>query len=50
MEDTHATQREILLDQKYGRLRAVTAVPDGSLLVTTSNGSGDRIIRIAPTR
>ncbi len=50
LEDTHATQREILLDQKYGRLRAVTAVPDGSLLVTTSNGSGDRIIRIAPTR
>ena len=50
VEETHATQREILLDQKYGRLRAVTAAPDGSLLVSTSNGSADRIIRIAPTR
>ena len=26
------------------------ALPDGSLLVTTSNGSGDRIIRIVPAR
>jgi glucose/arabinose dehydrogenase len=45
-----ATEREVLLDQKYGRLRAVTSAPDGSLLVTTSTGSGDRIIRIVPTR
>ncbi|TMC45971.1 MAG: PQQ-dependent sugar dehydrogenase [Chloroflexi bacterium] len=50
MEETHATQREILLDQKYGRLRAVTLAPDGSLLVTTSGGSGDRIVKITPTR
>jgi glucose/arabinose dehydrogenase len=50
VDDTYATQREILVAQKYGRLRAVTAAPDGSLLVSTSNGSGDRIIRIAPTR
>ena len=50
VEDMHVTQREILLDQKYGRLRAVTAAPDGSLLVATSNGSGDRIVRIAPAR
>jgi glucose/arabinose dehydrogenase len=46
--DAHATERDILIDQKYGRLRSVTAAPDGSLLVTTSTGSGDRIIRIAP--
>jgi glucose/arabinose dehydrogenase len=45
-EGNHATQRDILLDQRYGRLRAVTAAPDGSLLVTTSTGSGDRIIKI----
>ncbi len=45
-----ATEREILLDRKYGRLRAVSAAPDGSLLVTTSSGSGDRIIKIVPTR
>jgi glucose/arabinose dehydrogenase len=47
--DAHATERDVLVDQKYGRLRSVTAAPDGSLLVTTSTGSGDRIIRIAPT-
>ena len=50
VDDNHVTQREILLDQKYGRLRTVTSAPDGSLLVATSTGSGDRIIRIAPTR
>jgi glucose/arabinose dehydrogenase len=50
VEETHATQREILLDQKYGRLRAVTLAPDGSVLVTTSSGSGDRIVKITPSR
>ena len=40
--------KEVLLDQKYGRLRSVIQGPDGALYVTTSNGSGDRIIRIAP--
>jgi glucose/arabinose dehydrogenase len=48
--DAHVTEHEVLLDQKYGRLRAVTAAPDGSLLVTTSLGSGDRIIKIVPAR
>ena len=50
VDDDHATQREILLDQTYGRLRTVTSAPDGSILVATSTGSGDRIIRIVPTR
>ena len=50
IDDNHATEQDILLNQKYGRLRAVTIAPDGSLLVTTSAGSGDRIIRLAPTR
>jgi glucose/arabinose dehydrogenase len=50
VDDKQATERDILLNQKYGRLRAVTLAPDGSLLVTTSSGSGDRIIRIVPTR
>lgn len=40
--------KEVLLDQKYGRLRSVVQGPDGALYVTTSNGSGDRIIRVAP--
>ena len=45
---TTVVQRETLYDQKYGRLRTVVQGPDGALYVTTSNGSGDRIIRIAP--
>lgn len=45
-----AVQREILLDGKYGRLRTPVQGPDGALYVTTSAGSGDRIVRIAPTQ
>ena len=45
---TTVAQKETLYDQKYGRLRSVVQGPDGALYVTTSNGSGDRIIRIAP--
>ncbi len=43
-----ATQREILYDGVYGRLRTVRQGPDGSLYITTSNGTGDRIVRIRP--
>lgn len=50
VDGTRVTEREILLDRKYGRLRSVTIAPDGSLLVTTSNGSGDRILKIVPAR
>jgi glucose/arabinose dehydrogenase len=35
-------------NQKYGRLRAAQLGPDGSLYITTDNGSGDRILRITP--
>jgi glucose/arabinose dehydrogenase len=45
---TTVVPKEVLYDQKYGRLRSVVQGPDGALYVTTSNGSGDRIIRIAP--
>jgi glucose/arabinose dehydrogenase len=45
---TSVVPKEVLFDQKYGRLRSVVQGPDGALYVTTSNGSGDRIIRIAP--
>ena len=45
---TTVVPKEVLYDQKYGRLRTVTVGPDGALYLTTSNGSGDRIIRIAP--
>ncbi len=45
---TTVIPKEVLLDQKYGRLRSVVQGPDGAIYVTTSNGSGDRIIRVAP--
>jgi glucose/arabinose dehydrogenase len=44
-----ATQQEILLNGKYGRLRTARLAPDGSLYLTTSNGSGDRVVRVAPS-
>ena len=37
-----------LLNRAYGRLRAVTVAPDGSLWVITSNGTNDRLIRLVP--
>lgn len=43
-----ATQRDILYDGTYGRIRTVRQGPDGSLYLTTSNGTGDRIVRITP--
>ena len=36
--------------RKYGRLRSVTQTPRGDLLVTTSNGSGDMVLRVRPRR
>ncbi|MBF4765884.1 PQQ-dependent sugar dehydrogenase [Nocardioides islandensis] len=34
--------------KKYGRLRAVTALADGSILVTTDNGGNDAVLRVRP--
>ena len=45
-----ATQRNIFYDGTYGRIRTVRQGPDGSLYLTTSNGSADRVIRITPTQ
>lgn len=45
-----ATQIAIRLDDDYGRLRTVVMAPNGSLYVTTSNGSGnDQILKITPS-
>jgi len=44
---TTVVPKEVLYDQKYGRLRSIVLGPDGALYLTTSNGSGDRIVRVA---
>lgn len=49
-EGTTVSAAEVLLDNKYGRLRSPVLGPDGVLYVTTSNGSGDRIVRIVATQ
>lgn len=36
------------LDGAFGRLRAVRLAPDGALLVSTSNGTNDKILRVTP--
>lgn len=36
------------LDGAFGRLRAVRLAPDGTLFVSTSNGSDDKILRVSP--
>ncbi|MGW7533995.1 PQQ-dependent sugar dehydrogenase [Amycolatopsis sp. NPDC054798] len=35
-------------NDKFGRLRAARSGPDGSLYVTTSNGSDDKVLRVTP--
>ncbi|MFI5608713.1 PQQ-dependent sugar dehydrogenase [Amycolatopsis sp. NPDC051903] len=35
-------------NEHFGRLRAVRSGPDGSLYVTTSNGSDDKLLRVTP--
>ena len=34
--------------RRYGRLRSVTVAPGGSLLITTSNGGNDQVLRVSP--
>jgi len=53
-----ATQRDLLVKGKYGRLRAAVQGPDGALYLTTSNRDGrgspvagdDRVVRIVPSQ
>ena len=33
---------------RFGRLRSVTSAGNGDLLVTTDNGTGDRVLRVSP--
>ncbi|TIC81493.1 PQQ-dependent sugar dehydrogenase [Nocardioides sp. GY 10113] len=44
-------RERVRLRGEYGRLRAVTVAPNGTLLVTTSNGAGaDQLLRVRPVR
>src|SRR5437588_11156541 len=40
-----ATQQNIFFNGTYGRIRTARQGPDGSLYLTTSNGSNDQVIR-----
>jgi glucose/arabinose dehydrogenase len=40
--------RPAALDGTFGRLRTAVVGPDGALYLTTSNGSGDRVLRVVP--
>ena len=44
--DGEVTLEETLLDDRFGRLRAVVIGPDGALYVSTANGGDDRILRV----
>ena len=44
--DGEVTLAETLLDDRFGRLRAVVIGPDGGLDVSTANGGDDRILRV----
>jgi glucose/arabinose dehydrogenase len=46
-DDGSIAEAEILLDQRFGRLRAAVIGPDGALYLSTANGD-DRIIRVEP--
>jgi glucose/arabinose dehydrogenase len=49
--DAHGKLRGVRVPpamKKYGRLRAVTALRNGSLLVTTDNGGDDAVLRVRP--
>jgi glucose/arabinose dehydrogenase len=43
------TGRASALDGAYGRVRSLTALADGSLLMTTDNGTDDRVLLVTPT-
>lgn len=45
--DQLISQKEVL--DQFGRIRSATLGPDGSLYLTTDNGSDDKIVKVLPT-
>ncbi len=45
-----ARQSGVFFDNAYGRLRSVVFGPEGALYITTSNGTGDRVLRVSATQ
>jgi glucose/arabinose dehydrogenase len=59
VRDRSVTGDDLVIDDRYGRLRGVTEAPDGALWVTTSNRDtygepvsedDDRVLRVVPPR
>lgn len=48
--DVTAREADVLFNNTWGRLRTPRLAPDGSLYLTTDNGSNDRIIRVVATQ
>ena len=48
--DSTARQADLLFDSVWGRLRTPRLAPDGSLYLTTDNGTDDRVIRVTATQ
>lgn len=47
-DGTAVEQETVALENEFGRLRSLTSLPDGSFLLTTDNGTGDKILRVTP--
>jgi glucose/arabinose dehydrogenase len=47
LDGDKVAKSEILIDHKFGRLRAIAEAPDGAIYISTDNGD-DAILRLAP--
>lgn len=47
-DGTQVEQEAVALENEYGRLRSLTSLDDGSFLLTTDNGSDDKVLRVSP--
>jgi len=48
--DASARQADVLFDNAWGRLRTPRLAPDGSLYLTTDNGTNDMVVRVVATQ